>query len=184
MIIIMQAIGAVHNQTWTKTQMQQFYKRQIKKKKMKYYDRGFRHMTSSWDGDAGGGGHQYLQPSLEEDIKPVLVDQSVLSEDIKPVLIDQSIVAEDIKPGHVDPLLLTGGTLSDREKAGRFPEGSWDILQEIIMKGEDGRFWEILQDRSPNANMAKADVWHCITELFNEVTIYSTVCTKEMCPLV
>jgi hypothetical protein len=108
---------------------------------------------------------------LEKDIKPVLVDQSMLSEDIKPVLIDQSVVAEDIKPGHVDPLLLTGGTPSDREKAGRFPEGSWDILQEIIMKGEDGRFWEILQDRSPNANMAKADVWHCITELFNEVTI-------------
>jgi hypothetical protein len=56
-------------------------------------------------------------------------------------------------------------------KGKRFPEGSWKVLEDIIVNGEDGRFFEILHDRSPSANMARADVWNSITILFNEVTI-------------
>ncbi len=55
-------------------------------------------------------------------------------------------------------------------KGKRFPEGSWKVLEDIIVNGEDGRFFEILHDRSPSANMARADVWNSITILFNEVS--------------
>ena len=75
-------------------------------------------------------------------------------------------IAKDMESEDDDLLLHTGQI---KLKGGKFPEGSWQLLEEIIVNGEGGRFLEILSDRSPNANMARAAVWRSITKQFNKV---------------
>ena len=58
---------------------------------------------------------------------------------------------------------------SEKEKGRRFPEGSWKVLEEIIAKGGNGQYFEILSDKSPSTCMARAEAWKSITKLFNEV---------------
>jgi hypothetical protein len=57
----------------------------------------------------------------------------------------------------------------EKQKGGRFPEGSWKVLEEIVINGNDGRYLEIVRNRDMATNMAKAQVWNTITNQFNEV---------------
>jgi hypothetical protein len=56
-----------------------------------------------------------------------------------------------------------------RPVAKRFAKGEWETLHEIILKGDGGKFREILHDRNVSTNMLKADMWGKITYLFCEV---------------
>jgi hypothetical protein len=56
-----------------------------------------------------------------------------------------------------------------RPVAKRFAKGEWETLHEIILKGDGGKFREILHDRNVSTNMLKADMWGQITYLFCEV---------------
>jgi len=59
----------------------------------------------------------------------------------------------------------------EKEKGGgRFPEGSWDVLQAIIIDGEGGRFLDPVVTRDLSRNHEKQKVWLDITKHFNEVT--------------
>jgi hypothetical protein len=59
--------------------------------------------------------------------------------------------------------------MSEAEKCKRFPPQSWDVLEEIVLQRDGGKYAEFLKNRDCSANMAKFDMWIVITRMFNEV---------------
>jgi hypothetical protein len=54
-----------------------------------------------------------------------------------------------------------------------FTPGHWEILQNIVIHGDEGRFLRVLRVRDTSTNLTKAEVWDNITNIFNEVCIVS-----------
>jgi hypothetical protein len=182
MIIILQAVGKPINQAWTKTQMQQWYKRETYKMKgdgqREWELTDFHDETGNGPGHqylhGNGPGHQYLQSIPADDMKlEGLPCPPTNGELVFDKLSTSSAPAGSSESNSQDfSIALPASTAkieSDRGKRGIFPRGSWKVLLDIITKGEGGRFLEIVEDKSANANMARADVWKCITKLFNAV---------------
>jgi hypothetical protein len=172
MIIIIQAVGKPINQAWTKTQMQQWYKR--KTYKMKGDGQRELELTDFHDETGNGPGHQYLQSTPADDMKlEGLFCPPTDGELVFDKLSTSSAPAGSSESNSQDFSIALPASMakieSDRGKRGIFPRGSWKVLLDIITKGEGGRFLEIVEDKSANANMARADVWKCITKLFNAV---------------
>ena len=58
----------------------------------------------------------------------------------------------------------------EKEKGGgRFPEGSWEVLQSIIIDGQGGKWREIVASRDLRTHYLKAKAWNDITTEFNKV---------------
>jgi hypothetical protein len=50
----------------------------------------------------------------------------------------------------------------------------WDTLQDIIIHGEGGKFLNALRVRNAATNMIKAEIWETITQMFIQVTKFSS----------
>jgi hypothetical protein len=171
----MQAVGKPINQAWTKTQMQQWYKRETYKMKGDGQREWEWELTDFHDETGNGPGHQYLQSTPADDMKKLggIFCPPTDGELVFDKLSTGSAPAGSSESNSQDLSITLPTSMvkidSDRGKRGVFPRGSWKVLLDIITKGEGGRFLEIVEDKSANANMARADVWKCITKLFNAV---------------
>jgi hypothetical protein len=62
---------------------------------------------------------------------------------------------------------------NEKKKRHVFGASSFDVLQDIIINREGGRFLSIIKNRDVSKNMTKADVWNAITAYYNQVIVYS-----------
>jgi hypothetical protein len=60
-----------------------------------------------------------------------------------------------------------------------FPPNAFDILQRIIMTHDNGRFMNVIVDRSSAKNFEKLAVWTEVTELFNKVSVGLGHCCRS-----
>ena len=65
------------------------------------------------------------------------------------------------------------------EGSGQFPEGSWEVLQDIILHGDGGRHLEPVVTRDVSKNYEKEQVWNKITTSFNEVSFFYLFITQQ-----
>jgi hypothetical protein len=52
-----------------------------------------------------------------------------------------------------------------------FPPNAFDILQGIIINHDNGRFMDVIVDKSCGKNFEKMSVWNEVTDLFNKVSV-------------
>jgi hypothetical protein len=62
--------------------------------------------------------------------------------------------------------------MADKKQRFVFTHGHWEILQNIVIHGDVGRFLQILQVRDTSTNLSKAEVWGSITSIFNQVSFF------------
>jgi hypothetical protein len=64
--------------------------------------------------------------------------------------------------------------MADKKHRANFTKMHWDTLQDIIIHGEGGKFLNALRVRNAATNMIKAEIWETITQMFIQVTKFSS----------
>ncbi len=52
-----------------------------------------------------------------------------------------------------------------------FLPNAFDILQGIIINHDNGRFMDVIVDKSSGKNLEKMSIWNEVTDLFNKVSV-------------
>jgi hypothetical protein len=58
---------------------------------------------------------------------------------------------------------------NEKKKRHVFGASSFDVLPDIIINREGGRFLQTVRDRDVSKNLTKAEVWNTITMYYNQV---------------
>jgi hypothetical protein len=65
--------------------------------------------------------------------------------------------------------------MAEKKQRVTFSQQHWEILQEIIIHGEGGRFLRALRVRDTSTNLTKAEIWEKITQYFIQVGVFYCV---------